>query len=182
MIAQEQHFSEESALLFYYLNRTCFNGLCRFNSKGYFNVPFGRYKTINYKQTQDFLLYRKILRQWDFKIGDFQDIQLTKTDFIYADPPYDVEFTKYSKEDFNWEDQVRLVEWLATHPSPVILSNQATPRIIELYETYDFDILLLDAPRRISRTGDRTPAKEVVAYRNIDLILEEDKPQQLSLF
>ncbi len=52
---------------------------------------------------------------------------------FYADPPYDVEFTRYTQQDFVWADQERLATWLATHPGPVVASNQATPRIIELY-------------------------------------------------
>jgi DNA adenine methylase len=95
----------EAASLFYYLNRTSFNGLCRFNSRGEFNVPFGRYARIAY--VCDFTNYRRV---------------------------------------FSWEDQVRPAEWLARHTGPVVLANQATPRMI-------------------SCTGDRTPAREVLATR-----------------
>ena len=56
-------------------------------------------------------------------------------DFIYADPPYDVEFVSYSQQGFNWDDQVRLADWLAKHPGPVVLSNQATERVVQLYES-----------------------------------------------
>jgi DNA adenine methylase len=78
-----------------------------------------------------------------------------------------VEFTHYAKEGFAWADQVRLAEWLAAHPGPVVLSNQATPRIVELYEGLGFDLRFLNAPRMISCTGDRTPAREVLAVKNI---------------
>jgi len=63
---------------------------------------------------------------------------------------------------------VRAAEWLARHQGPVILSNQATKRIIELYQRLGFRLRFLDAPRRISCTGDRTPAKEVLAFRNLE--------------
>jgi DNA adenine methylase len=88
-------------------------------------------------------------------------------DFIYADPPYDVEFTCYSAGGFNWEEQERAAQWLSKHKGPVILSNQATPRVVKLYKSLKFTVKFLDAPRRISCTGDRTPAQEVIAIRNL---------------
>lgn len=98
---------------------------------------------------------------------DFEALNLSDDDFVYADPPYDVEFTKYAKDDFRWEDQVRLAEWLAQHKGPVVLSNQATERIVELYRRLGFDLHFLKGPRMISCDGDRTPALEVLATRNI---------------
>ena len=86
-------------------------------------------------------------------------------DFVYADPPYDVEFTTYSAGGFSWDDQVRTAKLLATHHGPVVISNQATPRIIELYEELGFELSYLDGPRRISCTGDRTAAREVLAVK-----------------
>ena len=156
----------EAAELFYYLNRTGYNGLCRFNSKGEFNVPFGRYRTINY--TRDFTPYKECFRNWEFTQGDFGKMRLAPDDFVYADPPYDVEFTQYSKESFGWEEQVRTAEWLSHHKGPVVLSNQATKNILTLYKKCGFKLEILDAPRRISCTGDRTPAKEVLAMRNLE--------------
>jgi DNA adenine methylase len=158
----------EAAALFYYLNRTGYNGLCRFNSKGEFNVPFGRYRTINYKR--DFAPYQECFRNWEFTLGDFGKMRLEPDDFVYADPPYDVEFTQYSKESFGWEEQVRAAEWLSGHKGPVVLSNQATDKILALYKKCGFKLKIVDAPRRISCTGDRTPAKEVLALRNLEAV------------
>jgi DNA adenine methylase len=155
----------EAASLFYYLNRTGYNGLCRFNASGEFNVPFGRYTTINYKP--DFLEYKSVFAGWDFTNTDFDQIPLAPDDFVYADPPYDVEFTAYSKGGFGWDEQARAAKWLAKHPGPVILSNQATKRIVELYGDLGYKLTKLNAPRRISCTGDRTPAQEVLAIRNL---------------
>jgi DNA adenine methylase len=165
LIQNGESQSQEAAALFYYLNRTCFNGLCRFNQKGGFNVPFGSYKRINY--TEDFSAYSEVLAEWEFTCQDFEQLTVAEDDFIYADPPYDVEFRQYSKDGFPWEDQVRLAQWLVKHPGPVVLSNQATERIVELYEDLRFNVKYLEAPRRISCTGDRTPAREVLAIRNI---------------
>lgn len=157
--------SKKAAELFYYLNRTGYNGLCRFNKQGLFNVPFGRHESINYQR--DFTAYRETLSNWTLIQVDFESIPLCEDDFVYADPPYDVEFRQYSADGFDWDDQVRLAQWLCRHPGPVVLSNQATPRIIDLYEQLNFEIELVYAPRKISRTGDRTPAREVLATRGL---------------
>ncbi len=165
VIARGAHDTREAAELFYYLNRTGYNGLCRFNRQGQFNVPFGRYKRITY--ATDFLDYVPLLRDWYFTHGDFEAVSLAVDDFVYADPPYDVEFTSYAKEGFGWDDQVRLAKWLAGHPGPVVLSNQATPRVVELYDRLGFQLLFFNAPRMISCTGDRTPAREVLALKGL---------------
>jgi DNA adenine methylase len=157
--------TREAASLFYYLNRTGYNGLCRFNSKGEFNVPFGRYATINYRR--DFAEYQSLLAEWEFSNATFDRINLKPNDFVYADPPYDVEFTQYSQGGFGWDEQVRTAEWLTEHPGPVILSNQATTRVIQLYKKLGYKLIKLSAPRRISCTGDRSDAKEVLALRNL---------------
>ncbi len=164
LIRSDNANTPEAAQLFYYLNRTCFNGLCRFNQNGEFNVPFGSYRTINYET--DFSPYVTVLENWVLTSGDLEKIELEQEDFVYADPPYDVEFTTYSAGGFSWRDQVRTAEWLSRHRGPVVVSNQATPRIIELYERLNFDIRYLTGPRRISCTGDRSPAIEVLAVRN----------------
>ena len=165
LISTQNHQTPEAAQLFYYLNRTGFNGLCRFNKSGLFNVPLGRYKTINYRK--DFLEFQPLFADWTFQCGDFENLDLEPTDFIYTDPPYDVEFTQYSTGGFHWDDQIRLAHWLKKHPGPIVLSNQLTPRIKELYSDLGFTLQTLEAPRRISCTGDRKPAKEVLATLNL---------------
>ena len=165
LLKSGQADSIDAASLFYYLNRTGYNGLCRFNLSGQFNVPFGQYKRINYRS--DFLEFKSIFADWQFTNMDFDSIPLSPEDFVYADPPYDVEFTAYSKGGFGWPEQERTASFLATHPGPVILSNQATERIKELYSDLGYELIELKAPRRISCTGDRRPALEVLATRNL---------------
>ena len=165
LIAKGETGTKEAAGLFYYLNRTGYNGLCRFNASGEFNVPFGKYKNIGY--VWDLTAYKPLLDSWTVTNTDFEEIPLKPSDFVYADPPYDVEFTSYSKGGFSWDDQVRAAEWLAKHKGPVVLVNQSTPRIEELYRGLTFDVRFLDAPRRISCDGDRTPAREILATRNL---------------
>jgi DNA adenine methylase len=165
MLAAGDWASEEAASLFYYLNRTGFNGLCRFNRRGLFNVPFGRYSRIRY--TRDFGAYRDALSKWTFTSGDVESLPLEPGDFVYADPPYDVEFTHYSRGGFTWRDQERTAHWLSRHPGPVVLVNQATDRMERLYATLGYEVRFLRAPRRISCTGDRTPAREIMGTRNL---------------
>lgn len=156
----------EAAALFYYLNKTAYNGLMRFNSKGFFNTPFGKHKTINY--TFDILSYKHLIESWKLMCKDFSEVDIPPDAIVYADPPYDVEFTNYNADGFDWEEQIRLVKFLSSIPNPIILSNQATERIVKLYKSYDFIITLKDAPRSISCNGNRDKAKEVIAYKNIE--------------
>jgi len=165
LLATQQGDTAEAASLFYFLNRTGYNGLCRFNRSGQFNVPFGSYTRITY--VRDFSRYAAAFADWHFTVGDFAAIALGPTDFVYADPPYDVEFTQYSQGGFGWHDQVRTAEWLSRHGGPVMLVNQATSRITDLYEGLGYRVSYLHAPRRIACTGDRTPAREIVAIRNL---------------
>jgi DNA adenine methylase len=157
--------SKESAMLFYYLNRNCYNGLCRFNKKGEFNTPHGKYVRPQY--VEDLTGYKAALFDWEMKCGDFDRLELRPTDLIYADPPYDHAFTDYAAGGFRWEDQVRLANWLSGHKGPIIVSNHATPRVVALYKERRFKVRTLDAPRMINCNGDRTKVKEMLAMRGI---------------
>jgi len=165
LIVEGKNNTQEAAELFYYLNRTCYNGLCRFNRKGEFNVPFGKHKNITY--TKDFTTYIEVFRNWEFTCLDFRKVKIIPGDFVYADPPYDVEFTKYNPGGFSWEDQVTLAEMLTEHTGPVVLSNQATQRIVELYHRLGYKLYFLPAPRRISCKGNRGKVLEILATRNL---------------
>lgn len=172
-----------AAQLLYYLNHTGFNGLIRFNQRGKYNVPFGKYKTITY--LTDFSPWRSLFANWQFISGDFSRVPLAPTDFVYADPPYDaispsafeqltlleevqadgVGFTTYAAAKFTWADQVRLVRHLAQHPGPVLISNAVTPRIEHLYRRYGFAIEYIQVQRSIDNTGDRPKAPEILAFK-----------------
>jgi DNA adenine methylase len=166
LIRKNKEHTREAAQLFYYLNRTCFNGLCRFNLSGEFNVPFGSYSD-GLKYSTNFIPYVKTFESWDFTNLDFAETPVNRGDFIYADPPYDVGFTTYSKGGFSWDDQKRVAEWLARHRGPVILSNHATKRIVDLYKKLGFKISRYNAPRRISCNGDRAAVVEVLAVKGL---------------
>jgi DNA adenine methylase len=155
------------AELFYYLNRTCFNGLCRFNHDGQFNSPFGKYKTVLYRT--DFSEYAPLLRRWEIRYNTF-DVTLSHVqpdDFIYADPPYEGTFTNYSEEGFTWDDQQRLAIKLAAHPGPVVASNSGTPPILDLYKSLGFTVETIEMKRSIAANGDRANALEMLATKNL---------------
>ena len=164
LIVERKQEQQKAAMLFYYLNRNCYNGLCRFNRSGGFNTPHGKYKNPQY--LEDLTAYREAVQGWEFTAGDFAAIELGRGDFLYADPPYDDAFTDYSAGGFSWQDQVRLANWLANHDGPIVVSNHATARILKLYQERDFDVSqVVPAPRMINCTGDRSPALEMVATR-----------------
>lgn len=158
-------FTQTAAEIFYYLNRTCFNGLCRFNSSGKFNVPYGKYDTINYRR--DFSEYAPLLRNWEIAYCDFTRVPTKPGDFIYLDPPYDGTFTDYSAGGFSWGEQVYLATYFAAHDGPVVASNQATDRVLDLYRKLGYKVDVVAAPRMISSDGNREPAMEMLATKNL---------------
>lgn len=105
----------ENTALFIFLNRTCFNGLYRVNSKGSFNVPFGKYTNPTICDENTLLADNRLLQKVEILSGDFeQAIHYASThSFFYLDPPYKPlsqtsSFNSYAKEDFNDAEQIRL--------------------------------------------------------------------------
>ncbi len=168
LIEKGQENTKKAAELFYYLNRTCFNGLCRFNQQGKFNVPPGSKVKIN--QQVDFTQYMNVLSNWEFSSSTYLDLKLKNNDFIFADPPYDVVFRNYSKDGFTWKDQECLADWLSDHNGPIIVSNSATERIITLYKKRGYKLHYMKERLFMNSTGDRTPANVVIATRNVDFL------------
>lgn len=165
LLAQGKRDTKRAAELFYYLNCTGHEGMCRFDRQGQFNVPFGRYRRIKYQT--DFTTYREVFANWEFIAGHFQDILLESDDFVYADPPHDVELTQDPNKVFDWEDQQRLAEWLAQHRGPLVLCNEAADPIIELYQGLGFDVRILEGSPSSTLSGERTPAKVVLALSGV---------------
>lgn len=104
----------ERAARFIYLNRTCFNGIYRVNSKGQFNVPIGTQTNV-VLPTDSFKVWSKTLKQAELKHSDFETVinLAGEGDFLFVDPPYTVRhnlngFIQYNEVLFSWEDQVRL--------------------------------------------------------------------------
>lgn len=105
----------ENTTLFFFLNRTCFNGLYRVNKAGKFNVPFGKYATPTICDSATIYADSKLLQKVDIMTGDFEQTfaKIEGDTFFYFDPPYRPLsntscFNDYSKEDFNDDAQIRL--------------------------------------------------------------------------
>ena len=165
----------ERSRLFVYLNRHCFNGLTRYNSKGGFNVPFGKMKNPKcpVNEMMAFRMYY-LQKNHRFVSTSFEDSALYENiesgDVVYFDPPYvpaseTASFTDYAKEGFTYDQQVQLAELaesLSNRGAKVIISNHDVPTTRELYK--NAEIHSLEVTRSISAKGSsRKKAKELIA-------------------
>ncbi|MBQ6841176.1 MAG: DNA adenine methylase [Bacilli bacterium] len=159
-----------------YLNKACFNGLYRVNSKGEFNVPFGKKTKVNTYEGSNLNLISYYLTNNQIKIlnEDFESSVSTakKGDFIYFDPPYDSDtstFNSYTEEGFGKEEQVRLArvfKELSDRGCYVMLSNHNTKLINELYG--EFNIHVIEAKRNINANGKKRGKVEEVIITNYE--------------
>ena len=161
-----------------YLNKSCFNGLYRVNSKGYFNVPFGKKEKVNCFDRENFESLRQFFRCRKAVITscDFEEaVKNAKAgDFVYFDPPYDTwddkdSFTSYDKNAFRKDEQVRLAnvyKQLSKKGVYVMLSNHNTSFIRELYS--DFHINVVPAKRMINANGKGRGYVEEVLITNYE--------------
>ncbi len=157
----------EMAVWFLYLNRHCYNGLCRYSQKSGFNVPFGGYKKpyLPRKEIHEFSAKSAgaaiICQSWEETL-----LQIRDGDGVYCDPPYmGKDFTQYQAAGFSDGDQVALAETLAVlydhYSIPVTASNSLAAK--ELYADLGFTIHEIEAPRSISANGNRKPVTEIIA-------------------
>ena len=158
------HDEETIGNLFYFLNKYSFNGLWRVNKRGEFNVPWNKKSNVPYP---DFAPYRERLADWTLDNVDYASVALLPGDLIFADPPYDGTFSSYTAEGFSWPQQLEFARYLAGLNLPVVATNAATTRIQSLYRDMGFTVLTIEAPRRVASNGDRTPALEIVAHKNL---------------
>ena len=157
-----------------YLNKACFNGLYRVNSKNEFNVPFGKKAKVNTYEGSNLITVSNYLTMNDIEIlcVDFEDSvkNATKGDFIYFDPPYDSDtstFNSYTENGFGKEEQVRLAKVfkdLSNRGCYVMLSNHNTKLVNELYK--DFNIHVIEAKRNINANGKKRGKVEEVIITN----------------
>lgn len=171
----EENSNVERAARTIYLNKTCYNGLYRVNSKGQFNAPFGKYK--NPKIVNETVIYSmsKYFNNNNIKIlnDDYKQAlkYLRKGSFVYFDPPYlpistSSSFTSYTENGFGYKQQVDLKEQcdkLNSRGINFLLSNSYHPDIISLYK--DYNIKVIKAKRAINSVAEkRGEINEVLVY------------------
>lgn len=160
------------SVLFVYLNRHCFNGLCRYNAQGQFNVPFGGYKT-PYFPLLEMRAFANKARQAEFICGDFRDTlgQAKTGDVVYCDPPFaplspTANFVGYAPGGFSDHDHLDIVDIaikLRRNGITSVISNHLIPFTTSIYA--DADVLDdFEVDRSIGRhESRRNPATEVLA-------------------
>ena len=157
-----------------YLNKACFNGLYRVNSKNEFNVPFGKKLKVNTYDGSNLIVVSNYLTINDVKIlcVDFEEAVSTakKGDFVYFDPPYDSDtqtFNSYTETGFDKDEQRRLAKVFKELDSKgvyVMLSNHNTVLVNELYGNYNIHII--EAKRAINANGKKRGKIEEVIITN----------------
>ena len=171
----------EMSTLFIFLNKTCFNGLYRVNSKGEFNVPFGKAKNPTICDAENIRALNKVLQKVTILNGDFEDVMKSVKGkaFFYFDPPYrpltqSAAFTAYAKGGFNDDEQRRLAQfcrkldraghqWMLSNSDP----HNVDPEDDFFEELYQgFDIKRVVASRAINSKGDRRGKIAELAIRN----------------
>ncbi len=160
-----------------YLNRTCFNGIYRVNRRGQFNVPIGTHNNV-ILSTDQFQQRAQILQNAQLLCGDFEDVinMAHRDDFLFCDPPYAVlddeqRFVGYTRQTFDWNDQVRLahaIELARQRGVKIIMTNVNHPDVRELYQTGDYTLEEVTRYSSISGlSGGRQQYSELIVSANV---------------
>lgn len=161
-----------------YLNKTCYNGLYRVNNSGKFNSPFGKYKNPNIVNETTIRAVSKYLNDNHIQIfnTDYEEVfeNIEKGSFVYLDPPYhpvtkNSNFTGYTQGGFDMYDQIRLRDFcdkLDKDGIKFLLSNSATPLIIDIYKNYEINYV--KAIRSINSNGKKRGEVDEVIIKNYE--------------
>jgi len=175
----------ERAKYLIFLNKTCFNGLFRQNSKGEFNVPFGRYKNPKICDRENIIEVHKALKDTRVFCNDFTESgkYIREGSFVYFDPPYrplnkTSNFTSYSKDGFNDEDQKRLADFFEEQDKKgayLLLSNSDPKNedhdddfFDNLYKNYYIE--RISAKRYINRDASKRGEINEIIVRNYKVV------------
>jgi len=154
----------KGARQFYYFNKNGWKGLMRLNASGGFNAPFGNYaKVIPAKRFTEFKL---LTSRWEFSYGCFSNVDFTRGQLLFIDPPYYKNFVNYSKTGFSFEDQIRLLDKIVDADKPTIYFNSASIEIAKECLRRGFSVYKILAPRAMN-THTNAPNKvdELIAFR-----------------
>lgn len=128
------------AVIYFFINKTAYSGMIRYNANGDFNVPFGRYKNFNTKLISD--KHYELLKKTDIYNRDYSEIfdMAGVNDFVFLDPPYDCVFSDYGnetyKDGFGEDEHRRLANDFVNLPCKALLVIGKTPLTEELYGKY----------------------------------------------
>lgn len=162
----------DDAAKFIYLRRTCFRGMIRYNSKGFFNVPWGKYKTVNFDDllNKDYsnLLQRTIIMKGDYK-NVFEKFN-SEENFMFIDQPYDSTFNDYGNDNFTKQNQIELFEYFKKSKNKCLMVVGGSEFIKDLYK----DFIVYEYPKKYSfkiyagRVGDEINVNHLVVtnYKN----------------
>lgn len=156
----------ERAALFLYLNRHCYRGLCRYNQRGKFNVPYGNYKNPYFPHAEIITFAEKAVRA-TFICASYDETlaMLQAGDVVYCDPPYDGTFSGYHTAGFSDDDQYDLASILVRRSSeghPIVVSNSDTRLIRSFYR--NFTLHRISTKRSIGvAAGEGKTAGELIA-------------------
>ncbi len=161
-----------------FLNKTCFNGLYRVNSKGNFNVPLGKYVNPNIVNKENLLVISHILQSTkiSIKCEDFTVAlrSAQRNDFVYFDPPYHptsttANFTGYTDNNFSYKDQQRLFaefKRLDSRCCKVMLSNSNSKEVLDLFSDYSDNIIKINANRFINSNSKKRTGHTELLIKN----------------
>ncbi len=161
-----------------FLNRTCFNGLYRVNSKGKFNVPLGKYSNPNIVNEENIRSVSHILQsnRTSIKCRDFEAVlhDAKKGDLVYFDPPYQpvsttANFTSYTNKDFTYDDLKRLAELclrLDSKGCKVLLSNSDSKEVADIFWKKPWKVTKIEANRSINSNSKKRTGHFELLIRN----------------
>lgn len=175
----------EKASLFIFLNKTCFNGLYRVNSKGLFNVPFNNARNPLICDEENLRACNQLLQNVTLKIGDYKDCEnfIDEQTFVYIDPPYrpltqTSAFTSYSENQFSDKEQIELAKFIEkiSEKGALILASNSDPKNINKEDNFfddlysNFEIERVSASRMINSNSEKRGAVKEILISNIAMI------------
>ena len=172
----------EKAVLFIFLNKTCFNGLYRVNSKGLFNVPFNNAKNPLLCDEDNLKACSKLLQNVEMKVGDYKECKsfIDSDTFVYIDPPYrplsqTAAFTSYSENGFTDKEQIELGTFITeiSNNGAMVLASNSDPKNSDENDNFfddlysQFKIKRVSASRMINSNAKKRGAIRELLISNI---------------